>query len=198
MAVTGRVPSHSLVLIIVISAAILLIAALGDYGRDLLRYEREAVLAGAGWRLLTAHLAHLGWGHTILNLIGLWLAFSLFGDGLQLRQWAAAMAGALISIDLVFLLLLPQLQWYVGLSGVLHGLFAIGALQWMLQRDKHGYLLALLLAAKLAWEQLVGAVPLSAASAGGPVVVDAHLAGTVGGLLGGFVVLLRDWTARRR
>jgi hypothetical protein len=43
--------------------------------------------------------------------------------------------------------------------------------------------LALGLGAKLAFEQLVGPVPFTAQSVGGPVVVAAHLYGAVGALL---------------
>ena len=33
-------------------------------------------------------------------------------------------------IDLGFVLFEPQLDWYVGLSGVLHGALAAGAVSW--------------------------------------------------------------------
>jgi hypothetical protein len=69
------------------------------------------------------------------------------------------------------------------LSGVLHGVVAAGALALMLRRQTLGTVLALGLGAKLIFEQVVGPVPFTAESVGGPVVVAAHLYGTVGGLL---------------
>ena len=36
---------------------------------------------------------------------------------------------------------------------------------------------------KIVWEQVVGPMPFSESTSGGPVLVDAHLYGAVGGLL---------------
>ena len=46
-----------------------------------------------------------------------------------------------------------------------------------------GYALLLGVGGKLVWEQLVGPLPFSESTSGGPVLVDAHLYGTIGGLL---------------
>ena len=73
--------------------------------------------------------------------------------------------------------------WYVGLSGVLHGFVAAGALALLLRRETLGAVLGVGLAAKLIFEQIVGPVPFTAASVGGPVVVAAHLYGAIGALL---------------
>ena len=75
------------------------------------------------------------------------------------------------------------MAWYVGLSGVLHGLVAAGALALLLRREALGAVLALGLCAKLGYEQLAGPVPFTAESVGGPVVVAAHLYGAAGGFL---------------
>ena len=56
------------ILPITIAALILLAAIGGDTVRLAGRYEREAVLDGELWRLVTGHLVHLGWSHTVLNL----------------------------------------------------------------------------------------------------------------------------------
>ena len=84
--------------------------------------------------------------------------------------WAAT-AGA---IDLGLILLEPQVDWYVGLSGVLHGFVAAGALVACLRASRSAHGSRSVSAAKLLWEQLVGPVPFTAAAVGGPVVVAAH------------------------
>jgi hypothetical protein len=93
-------------------------------------------------------------------------------------------------------LLEPQLEWYVGLSGVLHGALAAGAIGWW-RHESRALALALtvVLVGKLAWEQWHGALPLSGDM---PVVVDAHLYGAVGGaLVGGLLwVRSRGWSKR--
>jgi rhomboid family GlyGly-CTERM serine protease len=78
----------------------------------------------------------------------------------------------------------PGLDWYVGLSGVLHGLFAAGALRHWRERPAAAALMLAVLAGKLLWEQLLGPLPGTSSVAGGPVIVDAHLFGALGGCLG--------------
>jgi hypothetical protein len=46
-----------------------------------------------------------------------------------------------------------------------------------------GAVLALGVAAKLGFEQIQGPIPFTQASAGGPVIVAAHLYGAIGGAL---------------
>jgi len=69
----------------------------------------------------------------------------------------------------------------VGLSGVLHGLMLVGGFGLIRSASPIGYLLLAGLAAKLLWEQLSGPLPFSESTSGGPVLVEAHLYGTIGG-----------------
>lgn len=157
-----------------------------------LRYERVLVLAGEWWRVVTGQLVHLGPSHLVLNLAGLTLIGWVFGPGLRAGQWLAVLAGSWLAIAAGFLLLEPQLVWYVGLSGLLHGLLLGAAvLDQGLDRKVRLLLVAGTLA-KLGWEQWAGALPLTAEAAGGPVIVDAHLYGGLGGLLGGTILWVRD------
>ena len=48
-------------------------------------------------------------------------------------------------------------------------------------------MLAVFVAGKLLWEQTVGPLPGSESSAGGTVIVNAHLYGAVGGVLGALI-----------
>jgi len=76
-----------------------------------------------------------------------------------------------------------QLVRYVGLSGVLHGLFIIGA-RWELKRyNLSGVVLLLLIVGKVIWEQINGALPGSESMSGGKVAVNAHLYGLMAGLV---------------
>ena len=157
-----------------------------------LRYERSAVLGGEAWRLLTGHLVHGDVMHLGWNLLGVGLVALLFGREYRPRQWLAVLAAALVAIDLGFLLLEPQLAWYVGFSGVLHGLMAAGLVAWLCRaRDAVTWLVAALFGAKLAWEHAVGPLPFTAESMSLPVVHAAHTYGAVGGALAGL------WLERR-
>jgi rhomboid family GlyGly-CTERM serine protease len=158
-------------------AALLLLALTGEPGRLLLRYDRAALAAGQAWRLLTAHLVHLDLRHALLNGCGLALMWALFARDYTARQWLLVVLGAMVAIDAGLWLCDSTVQWYVGSSGVLHGVMAAGAFAHLRRREPDGWVLAGFLAAKLVWEQWVGPLPL----AGGVVVVDAHLYGVIGG-----------------
>ena len=115
--------------------------------------------------------------------MGLVLMWTLFAADYTPRQWLIIVAGSIASIDAGFLLLNPALVWYVGLSGALHGVLAAGTLAHLRRREPDGWILAAFLIGKLVYEQVVGVMPYSLKSAGGPVVVDAHLYGAVGALI---------------
>lgn len=183
----------------VATAGLIVAAALaGDALRLAWRFDRAAIAAGEWWRLASGHFVHLGWAHTMLNLLGLALAAALFAPARRPHEWAFIAFMALATISAWLYWLRPDLGWYVGYSGILHGLFAAGALGWIAAREAEGWLLAGFLVGKLFWEQRYGALPLSVSAAGGPVVIDAHLAGAVGGLAASLPIALRDWAEARR
>ncbi len=169
----------------------LLAAAGGEGARLALRYERGRIAAGEVWRLATGHIVHLGTSHLVLNLGGLALVAYLVGPALSVRHWLLAILASMAAISGAFWVLEPRLEWYVGLSGVLHGLLAAGIVAGWDGRRAESWLLAGVLAAKLAWEQLAGPLPGSEAAAGGPVVTVAHLYGALGGSLAGLAAVRR-------
>jgi rhomboid family GlyGly-CTERM serine protease len=159
----------------------LLLPVAGGTGlRDALRYERGAVLGGEPWRLLTAHLVHLDLVHALLNTVGATLMWALFAREFRARHWLWIVLGSALVIDAGFLFAAPQLRWYVGASGVLHGVMAAGTLAQLRRGDPVSVLLLLFLLGKLGWEQLVGPLPFEDP---GTVVVDAHAFGALGGAL---------------
>ena len=177
----SQLRAHSLLPLALILCVTLLTLG-GSELTAILRFERVALLHdGQIWRLLTGHLVHLGWSHTGLNIIGLALIWILVGQRFDHRQWSAIIIALMLGISLGLLIFNPTLAWYVGFSGVLHGILVAGAVADIRSGDKTAYVLLLLIAAKLAWEQVAGALPGSEAAAGGNVIVDAHI---YGGLLG--------------
>jgi rhomboid family GlyGly-CTERM serine protease len=159
------------------------LAAGGDPLRELGRWQRDAVDTGEYWRLVSGHLVHLGFGHLWPNVVALAIIGLLFEDVFGNADWARLGAASMAAIDLGLYLLDPEVSWYVGLSGVLHGYVAAGALALIIRRERLGIVLAVGIAAKVSFEQVVGPVPFTAASVGGPVVVAAHLYGVVGAVL---------------
>lgn len=153
---------------------------------EFLALDRGAVRAGEAWRLWSGHLAHLDVRHAALNLIALAV---LAGIALRIRQLPALLGASLVlmpAISLGLLLAVPGLQWYVGLSGLLHGWAA-----WLLVR-LGGWIAAtgfLLFAVKLSWERWAPADEAIAI----PVVTEAHLIGALAGL-----VLASAWWRLRK
>jgi rhomboid family GlyGly-CTERM serine protease len=164
-------------------ALVVLLSLGGEKFRLALRYERAQVLSGEYWRLLTAHLVHGSTQHLLLNLAGLGVIALLFARDYRPWQWVWIWVAGTLAIDVGFVWFQPQLQWYVGLSGVLHALLAAGAIAWWRHEPKPLALaLSAILAGKLLWEQTHGALPFSGDM---PVVVNAHLYGAIGGAVAG-------------
>jgi rhomboid family GlyGly-CTERM serine protease len=173
-----------------IAGASLLAAAYGDAGRLGLRWDREAIAGGELWRLVTGHFVHLNLGHFVLNLAGLVLVWVLVGTRYRALGWWIVTILCIAAMDIGFLLFDPRLSWYVGLSGLLHGLLLAGTVGRLREAPFESAVLTLVVALKLAYEQYAGPLPGSEASAGGPVVVDAHLYGAIAGTAAGAVSLL--------
>ncbi|MDH5502291.1 MAG: rhombosortase, partial [Gammaproteobacteria bacterium] len=148
---------------------------------------------GELWRLLTGHLAHLGWTHLLLNGAGLGLVWCLVAGSLSLAGWALVVLLTIAGIDAGFLLLRPDLAWYVGLSGLLHGLLAAGLVAGFRARPLECVVIGLGLVCKLTYEQLVGPLPGSAETAGGAVIVAAHVYGASTGTMLGIAASIRRW-----
>lgn len=166
-------------------AAVLLPLAGGDALRESWRYERSGVAAGQWWRLASAHLVHLDLRHALANAMGLALLWMLFARSYRPGQWLLAILLCLLVIDLGFWFLSTDLEWYVGASALLHGVFACGCVALLRQRDPVGVLAALLFTAKLAWEQWQGPLPMAGQL---PVVTISHVYGAVGGLAAGLLL----------
>ncbi|HEU4590347.1 MAG TPA: rhombosortase [Steroidobacteraceae bacterium] len=162
------------------ACALLLLPELGGGQlRDALSYQRDAIAAGQWWRVLTAHFVHLDAGHALLNSLGLVLMWALFARDYSPWRWLAIYLAAALTISAGLWILDPQIEWYVGASGTLHGVMAAGTLAHLRRRDLDGWILAVFTVAKLSYEQFVGSMPFAGSV---NTVVDAHLYGAIGGL----------------
>ena len=171
----------------------LLLAMGGDTIAELLRYQADAIKHGQVWRLITGNFVHLGWAHTFMNLLGLGLIWGLFWGCFSQRQWLIITLTSCLAVSLGLLVFDPNLEWYVGLSGMLHGLFVAGAVGGIRRGDRREAILLVAIVGKLIWEQSYGAMPGSAEMAGGPVVVDVHLFGAIGGAFVSLLFKPRMW-----
>ena len=170
-------------LVPLVVAALALGAQLGgDALQHLLRYDRDAILYGEVWRLLSGNFLHLGVMHLLLNLAGLALIWMFFGPRFSHGQWIVIVLVTALATGAGLLVLTPEVGWYVGLSGALHGYFVAGCMAEIRLKFREGWWLLAVITLKLAWEQWSGPMPGTADLAGGEVIVDAHLFGALAGL----------------
>lgn len=148
---------------------------------ELLRYSRDDIHEGQWFSILTGNLVHLSWGHLLLNLAGLAMVWWFFVKDVKPWEWlfVFVISGLFVTVGLY--VLNPELIWYVGLSGLLHGLFIAGGIRIWAGEKGFASILLLGLIGKLAYEQGFGSLPGTSEMSGGPVVVDAHLYGAIGG-----------------
>jgi rhomboid family GlyGly-CTERM serine protease len=148
--------------------------------QPMLRFDRQLIEQWQLWRLVSGHLSHLNWSHFALNMAGLSMVAFFFSAYKSTAYWASAV----LFIALVCsagMLIDHQLDRYVGLSAVLHGLFIIGG-RWEMKRyTLSGAVLLAIIIGKLFWEQMYGALPGSEAVTGGRIAINSHLYGAIAG-----------------
>ncbi|HPE00852.1 MAG TPA: rhombosortase [Burkholderiaceae bacterium] len=159
---------------------------------------RRAWLGDEPWRALSGHLAHLSWLHWAVNAVALVLVAALLAPWMSAREQAATLAVTGLGVAGSLAVLWPEVAWYRGLSGALHGLFFAGVLLWWARAARAArWLPGLLLAGglvKLGLEQAWRFEPAPLAWLGAPAVAPAHLAGALVGLACGCLALA--WSRR--
>ncbi|MBI3171123.1 MAG: rhombosortase [Hydrocarboniphaga effusa] len=168
-------------------ALVFLLGLGGDTARFALRYDSVAIGAGQWWRLLSANFVHLGWWHLFLNELGLLVLVLLCPERLSWAVWArrVLLLGLGMSLGLYFFV--PGIRWYVGMSGLIHGLFVLGLGRQVMQKDLIAAGCLAYLIGKIAWEMVSGVPVSDEAAIGGTVLVESHLYGALSALIYGLV-----------
>lgn len=173
----------------VLASGALAVAVLGDATARASEWRRDALVTEP-WRIVTGHFVHLDAAHLALNIAGLAVLWLLVGSVWRTRSWIAICTGVVVAISFG-LLLVPTLDWYVGLSGLLHGMLAAGAVGLWREWRTGAAILILFLVSKSVWEVAFGA------ATGVDAVVEAHWLGAAAGALAGIMsVFVRRGTAR--
>jgi rhomboid family GlyGly-CTERM serine protease len=153
---------------------------------DALAYQRDRILAGEVWRIITCHWVHFSGSHLFWNLVvlvptGVWLELR----AAAVLRWTLALAPLAVGAGL--LIFQPSLSIYAGISGLASGLLVALAVHGLrTERTKRlGWLaLLLLIVAKLALD-FSSARPLNPdlAARGIHSVPLAHALGALAGAL---------------
>ncbi|WP_341936389.1 rhombosortase [Marinimicrobium sp. C2-29] len=186
----------SLQLTLILAITLLLLGVLPSWSEPLLEFNRAAIDDGQWWRLLTGQWVHYGAYHLAMNLGAFVLCgYILFRDA-SLKHYATLLLLCLLGVGLGLFFFSPELDYYAGLSGALHGLLVGGILLTFREMPWMNGAALLVVAAKIVQEQWPGfdtSHPLLPV----PVAVDAHLYGALVGLVWGVAfVVLGAWRSR--
>ncbi len=152
-------------------------------------YQRHFISEGEIWRLISGHFLHTNGYHLLLNLAALFMLWALHGRFYSIKNYSALFLLCSLFTSAGIYYFEPTLIQYVGLSGVLHGVFVFGAIMDINAKDKTGYLLFLGVWLKIAHEQFYGASTDVSNLIEASVAVNAHLWGALGGLLFSIIYL---------
>jgi len=162
-----------------VGAVILFMLLLQVIGPETLRYERDWRQSGQVYRLLTGHWVHVGWTHWSFNSISLVIMASLTTPGWSIRRWLVNTVALALGISVLIYLFNPEVRDFAGHSGVLYGLFILGAVS-LFRRDR---IVAVLVAAaiivKVLMEQFDFMDFNTSDFIGARVIIDSHMYGAI-------------------
>lgn len=168
-------------------AALLVIASL--FPATALEWSRVGIADGEYWRLFTGHWVHLGINHLLLNLAGLLVTGLLFERHPPLGLWLGYVTLSPLIVSAGLLLAAPEVAWYRGFSGCLHGLLVFTAL-FNLRSDTRWSLVVLgFVAVKLVFENVLYPASGENPLIGGAVITQSHWLGALTGVIAGALVL---------
>ena len=131
---------------------------------ELLRYDRKLVGEGQILLLFGSQLVHLNWPHWALNMAGMIMIAVLFGAYGSIGYWLWVLAVSAFAVGAGLWLLNPELRWYVGLSGALHGLMLAGIMRDMRFHRWSAAMLLVLVVGKLSCNGINDSKLISATS----------------------------------
>lgn len=177
---------------LVIILVVVLLNLFDPLSSEHLRFDRELIDAGEVWRLFGAHFVHLSTIHMLGNLLAVCLVAYIAGESLNNLTGVLLLLWCVGAVGIGLYLFASDLSYYVGLSGVLHGLLVVSpfASKFYSRKMALAFLSAIIL--KVIWEQSGFYDDMALASTiGGRVETRAHLLGVLSGLI--FMVLHLLW-----
>lgn len=153
-----------------------------------LEWSRNAIAGGEYWRLVTGHWVHMEPYHLLLNLGGLLITGMLFTRHPPLLLWAGFLIVSPVVVSGGLLVFVPELAWYRGFSGCLHGLVVFTAMHNLVKEKSWSLMILGVVAAKLALETVVSPITGENSLIGGVVIPQSHWLGAVTGLAAGIAV----------
>lgn len=151
------------------------------FNSEHLHFQRDVFINGEYWRGFTAHFLHTNLNHLLLNISAVVLLWALHGQFYNRINYLFVFIVCAVTTTFGITIFSPEITQYVGLSGILHGLFIWGTIKDIQHKDKTGYLLLAAILLKVLYEQLMGPSAEVAKLISATVAIDAHLWGMIGG-----------------
>lgn len=167
------------------SAILIMVMLLPLPMREMLYLHIEHVTQGELWRFFSAHFTHISWTHCLSNLIGLLLLTGIFNHSKQVFHWyfASFLIIAMVSTGLI--LFSTQLDWYVGFSALLTGLYAYAAVITIRENIKVSTIIIIALSIYILFQVLEGEIISATIMTDIKTSSYAHAFGLISGVLYG-------------
>ena len=180
-----RIPCASL-LLGALAVVVYLIPALSEA----LQYDRQAVLRGELWRIVTCHWTHWSLDHLLWDL-AVFVGLGAACEQMNASRYLVCLSATAILIPLAVVILLPDMETYRGLSGLDSALFVLLAAPILAEKLKErswgwvtlgvGFFVGFLL--KTAYELATGAAVFVSSPTDIASVPLAHAVGAAVGIL---------------
>lgn len=188
-------PSRFIITSIIIS---ILLIILQFIQADVL-FLRGNIQQGEFWRIWTGNLVHSNAYHLGLNLTGFWLFVFIFKGLMKASQLLITLTLLISGVGLSLYFFNPLLEWYAGLSGALYGLFIVGAVYALIDKDRITALsILIVIPTKIIWDHLHNTGQTNADLIGVPVSTDAHIYGLSSAFIISVFILIQHRTVFKK
>jgi len=164
---------------------------------DVLEFNRSLVENGQYWRVFSSQFVHANWPHLALNCAGILLIWALHGEHTSPTRYIINTIFLATWCGLGILLFCPDIKIYTGLSALLHGVIIWGAVKDICVGYRTGMLLFIGVWGKVLLEQVNGPSADVGKLINSTVAIDAHLIGTIGGLILSLPLLINHFKTKK-
>ncbi|MCP5016609.1 MAG: rhombosortase [Ketobacter sp.] len=176
---------------VVVMIVICLTTLLPDHIIHSLALVHDHISNGELWRIVTSQFVHLGFNHTVLNLVGYLIVSASFREDVTPKEEMFALLASVLGVGIGIYLFNPEISWYVGLSGAIYGILAHYLIIGWRRSAILSAFFGVFLLGKFYYEQFVaGPDTVTAGIIGGAVAIDSHLYGALTGLVTGTLSLM--------
>lgn len=143
---------------------------------------------GEWWRIITSQFVHVGFNHTLLNIVGYLIISAAFREDVSAKEEAIALLFSVIGVGLGIYWLSDDIQWYVGLSGAVYGILCHNLIIGWRRSAILSLFFTVFLIGKFIYEHLIaGPDTVTASFIGAQVAIDSHLYGAITGVVTGLI-----------